>query len=84
MSTMGYDINKLDEAFMDPQADYLAFINQILSPKGDSNIGEASQTTSLEYKATISKPDNPQDVSSAHRWGVPLAVAAVTIAFSRQ
>lgn len=32
MSTMGYDINKLDEAFMDPQADYLAFINQTLSP----------------------------------------------------
>jgi hypothetical protein len=32
MSTMGYDINKLDESFMDPQADYLAFINQTLSP----------------------------------------------------
>jgi hypothetical protein len=32
MRTMGYDINKLDESFMDPQADYLAFINQTLSP----------------------------------------------------
>lgn len=32
MSTMDYDINKLDESFMDPQADYLAFINQTLSP----------------------------------------------------
>lgn len=32
MSAMGYDMSKLDEAFMDPQADYLAFINQTLSP----------------------------------------------------
>jgi hypothetical protein len=32
MAAMGYDVNKLDETFMNPQADYLAFINQTLSP----------------------------------------------------
>ena len=32
MAAMEYDVKKLDEAFMDPQADYLAFINQTLSP----------------------------------------------------
>jgi hypothetical protein len=32
MSTMGYDMRKLDEEFINPQADYLAFINQTLSP----------------------------------------------------
>jgi len=32
MATMNYDMGKLDEAFMDPQADYLAFVNQTLSP----------------------------------------------------
>jgi hypothetical protein len=32
MSIMGHGINGLDKGFMDPQADYLAFINQTVSP----------------------------------------------------
>jgi hypothetical protein len=32
MRNMGYPIDKLDEAFMNPQNDYLAFVNQTLSP----------------------------------------------------
>jgi len=32
MANMDYDMRKLDEALMDPKADYLAFVNQTLSP----------------------------------------------------